>query len=1012
MSGAAWSGRGDAGLWPGEEGNTLLRMVDRVSAAKFIGREHELAELEASLADARAGRPQLVFVAGESGVGKSRLLTEFGERASATGARAIGGECIELGEDELPYAPLVGAVRPLARSDDPVLEDLPESVRCELARLAPELGTPTERPDDREGEAQRRLFDSVLALLERLGDDEGVVFWLEDIHWADRSTRSFLAFLASSLREERVLVVSTYRSDELHRRHPLRPLLHELERGPCARRLEVRPFDREELSAQLADILGSDPSDEVVDRLFARSEGNPLFTEELLAGGLDGQGALPPTLREALLTRLEELDSHTREVLNLLAVAGRADDSLLADASGLDAATLRDALRHARGQHLIRTDEYERFGFRHALFREVVYDDLLPGERSELHLALARALEARADEDDGVWVRTATAHHFHRAGAQADALRTAVIAAERSARVQASGEAGQLYDRALALWPRVEDPEGATGMPVARLLAQAARAHYWSGDDPRALALLEQALGELDPAAEPLKVARLLGEKANVLWSLGQPERSRETLDQALELVPDEPTEEGARLLDHQSKFKLLQGRFGDIESIVERGVAMADALGLPRIKAALLSRLGCALFPLGDPERGEELLCEALELAKEHGGPDELAVVYVNYGDALNFWGRSQDALALVDEGVPAIAGLDRSALWMRLLRAEINYALGNWREAEADLPPTRGMPLTSTKVNSNLRVAELALGRGDLGKARAVLEETWEGLTNSVEPQFIAIAGSLYAELELRERNIEAGREIAEKALDRIQYCTEDGSRIALLAGAGVAVEAAAAERARDLGEVEETASAVERASSLLRFVEASAEEHDGPVDRAVLATARAEAARAAASGDAPDRWLDAARAWEAVSRPYPRAVALWRRAEALVGSDDRAGAAEAAREARETAARIGSDWLVAELDSLAARARLAVTDADEADGDARPEAENPFGLTDRERQVLVLVAGGATNREIAGELFMAEKTASVHVSRILAKLGVRSRTEAAAVAHRQGLAEPIES
>jgi DNA-binding CsgD family transcriptional regulator/tetratricopeptide (TPR) repeat protein len=987
-------------------------MVDRISAAGFIGRERELAELEASLADALEGRPRLVFVAGESGVGKSRLLSEFELRAQALGARTVGGECIELGEDELPFAPLVGAVRPLARASEPAFDRLPEFARGELARLAPELGSASpERGEDREGESQRRLFDALLSLLERLGDDDGVVFWLEDIHWADRSTRAFLAFLSANVRDERVLVVSTYRSDELHRRHPLRPLLNELERGPCARRLELPPFDRDEISAQLADILGSPPSEEVVDRLFARSEGNPLFTEELLAGGLDGRGALPPTLREALLTRLDELGPATRQTLGLLAVASRADDATLAAAGSLEPTQLREALREAMGSHLIKTDDADRFAFRHALFREVVYDDLLPGERSELHLSLARVLEERAKADDGTWLRTAIAHHYHQAGDQREALRTAVLAADRSEAVHAPGEAAKLFDRALGLWPRVEDPESLVGCRVTDLLTRAARAHYMAGDDPPAKTLLEQALDELDPEDEPLAVARLMGELANVQWSLGHAEHSRESLDRALELCPDEPTEVSARLLGNQVKFKLLQGRFGEIEPIAERAIEMADALDLKLVKAAVLNRFGPALFPLGEPERGEEMMREGLDLAQKHGAPDDLAVAYVNYADVLHVYGRSEDGLRLLDEGMPSIEGIDRSSRWLALLRAEINFALGNWAEAAADLPPARGLALTGTRVNSNLRQAEQAMGEGHLDRARPLLTESWEMLTYSVEPQFIAMTASLLAELEVREREIETARETITDGLDRIQYCTEDAARIALITAAGVAVEAAAAENARDLGDAEAERNAIDRAEMLLDLTRASAEEYDGPVEKAVLAGATAQAARAAARPETAELWSAAAQEWRGLGRPYEEARALWRRAEALIALDDRASAGEAAGAALAIVRGLGAAWLIAELESLAARARLSLAGAaadGDGDGEAAEEPGDPFGLTDRERQVLALVAAGATNREIAGELFMAEKTASVHVSRILGKLGVRSRTEAAAVAYRQGLAE----
>jgi predicted ATPase len=365
-----------------------------VTASRLVGRTAELSELEAALADAASGRPSLAFVAGESGVGKTRLLTELERRARAEGARVIGGDCVELGEGELPYAPLVAALRPLAREGDPVLDHLPPPARAELATLLPELGAAAPaRAEDEGGGPQGRLFEALLGLLERLGQDAPLVLSIEDIHWADRSTRAFLAFLARSVCDERVLTVATYRSDELHRRHPLRPLLAELERAQRARRIEVCRLDRDELAALLEDILGAAPDADLVERMWRRSEGNPLFTEELLAAGLDGRGTLPPTLRDALMVRIEALGERAEETLRLLAAARRADHELLADAGGLDARALRDALREAVAHHIVAVDEEGRYAFRHALLREVVHDDLLPGERVELHLALARALE-------------------------------------------------------------------------------------------------------------------------------------------------------------------------------------------------------------------------------------------------------------------------------------------------------------------------------------------------------------------------------------------------------------------------------------------------------------------------------------------------------------------------------------------------------------------------------------------------------------------------------------------
>ncbi|MGH2947373.1 MAG: ATP-binding protein, partial [Solirubrobacteraceae bacterium] len=376
-------------------------MAARVTSSRLIGRTAELAELSALLEEAAGGRPALAFVAGESGVGKTRLVAELERGADSL---VLHGDCVELGEGELPYAPLVGALRPLAREGDPVLAELPE-----LAPLLPELAAPGAQASD-----QGRLFEALLGLLDRLGRREPVLLVLEDIHWADRATSAFLAFLARALDTERVLTVATYRTDELHRRHPLRPLLAELERGPRTRRVELAPLTREELAAALEDIAGAAPEPILLDRLYARSEGNPLFAEELLAAGADGRGALPPTLRDALILRTERLSAGAQDLLRVLAVAGRADHALLAEVAGLDARELREALRETVAGHVIVVDG-DRHEFRHALLREVVHDDLLPGERAELHLALARALEAR---DGGAWVSAAIAHHYNGAGDQ------------------------------------------------------------------------------------------------------------------------------------------------------------------------------------------------------------------------------------------------------------------------------------------------------------------------------------------------------------------------------------------------------------------------------------------------------------------------------------------------------------------------------------------------------------------------------------------------------------------
>jgi DNA-binding CsgD family transcriptional regulator len=338
-----------------------------------------------------------------------------------------------------------------------------------------------------------------------------------------------------------------------------------------------------------------------------------------------------------------------------------------------------------------------------------------------------------------------------------------------------------------------------------------------------------------------------------------------------------------------------------------------------------------------------------------------------------------------------------------------EIAFDLGDWEQAARTLPGLDRRFEGRILLNVELRRANLALGQGDHAAAADRLARLEPVVAASSEPQFQAPLGVLLAELRRRQGDLSGARAAVDEALDRIEFCTEDVSRLASVAAAGVAVEADRAQRARDLGDRGEAADAFSHAAALLERVRAAAQE-GRPVENAHLATAEADAARAAGKPD-PGRWRAAVRAWQAVERPYPAALASWREAEAHLAREDRAAAAEAAGRALATARRLGAGWLAGEVEGLIARARLRLdAPAEPADAPAaeRPEAEDPFGLTPRERQVLTLVARGATNREIGAELYMAEKTASVHVSRILAKLDVRSRTQAAALAHRLGLAE----
>src|SRR4051812_45810455 len=533
-------------------------MATRMTSDRFVGRTGELAELRATLEEAIASRPSLALVGGESGVGKSRLADELARHAREAGARVLSGDCVELGEDELPYAPLLTALRPLVRDGDPSLQALAPQLRSALDAILPGVGGGASS----EAAPQSRVFEALLAVLQSLAEETPVLLVIEDLHWADSSTRSFISFLSGTVCAERLLTVGTYRSDELHRRHPLRPLLAELGSDPYARLIELPRFTRDELREQLEGILTDPPRGELVERVFARSEGNALYAEEILAAGLDGRGALPPTLRDALMLRVERLSQNAQDVLQWLACQPAADHELVSAVAGLDPGELREALREAVASQIAVTVGDDAYGFRHALLREVGYDDLLPGERTEMHGALGRALRDRIESGDaGAPITAAAAHHWAGAGDQPQALAAAVRAALAAERVNAFGEEQALFERALALWERVPDPDSVAGMGQVDLLKRSAFAADQAGDPARQEALLRRAFELVgDEDANPVACALLRERLSQSLWSQHRQDEAVEELMRALSLLPDgEETRERAMLLAELAKKRMLQ---------------------------------------------------------------------------------------------------------------------------------------------------------------------------------------------------------------------------------------------------------------------------------------------------------------------------------------------------------------------------------------------------------------------------------------------------------------------
>jgi DNA-binding CsgD family transcriptional regulator/tetratricopeptide (TPR) repeat protein len=511
----------------------------------------------------------------------------------------------------------------------------------------------------------------------------------------------------------------------------------------------------------------------------------------------------------------------------------------------------------------------------------------------------------------------------------------------------------------------------------------------------------------IDENEEPQRAAKLIEPLCRAQWQLNRSGEAIESAERALALLADiGPTPERARILGWMAKARMLQGRYVQALEVADEAIEVSDAVGETIGEGRARNARGIALVALGQVEEGEAELRRSLEIAIERDSTLEMGSAYANLADALNAAGRTRQALAVVEEGQRVINAHARSTNWLGTMIAEFSWQLGDWSTAERWMPASDRRQVGTELMYTLIQRINMALGRGDHAAARHYLNAISEHVAESSEPQFLAAWGALSALLDLREGDIESARRAVDEALDRIEFCTEDASRIVRLSAVGVAIEADAAQRARDLGE--DPGPALARAEIMLARVRAAAEGEDRPVERAWLAMAEAEARRAEGNS-LPELWAAAAAEWEKLEWPYERALARWREAEAHAGRGDREAAALAARAALDTAKRLGAGWLRGEVEGLAARARLPLgsLEAEPAvDEPVAVEDEDPFGLTPRERQVLALVAEGRTNREIGDTLYMAEKTASVHVSRILSKLDVRSRTEAAAVAHRLGL------
>ncbi|MEO3790658.1 AAA family ATPase [Nonomuraea sp. B10E15] len=926
----------------------------------LVGRSAELARLVRVVRSAADGMAGVALVGGDAGIGKTRLVTELVAEAREWGFHVLAGQCAELG-DALPYLPLADALR----GAEPKVR--------EAAAAHPMLGQllPGTESAQSAGLTQQRLFGSLLGLL---ADVQPVLFVIEDLHWADRSTRDLLVFLSRMVQTERVCVVGTYRTDDLHRRHPLRSVLAELKRLPTVTHVELGPLSEGDMSDYVATM--GEVGVRELGLIVSRADGNPFYAEELFAAMAEGD-ELPDELASLLMTRVEVLSEAGQRVLRAAAVAvRRVEDELLREVSGLPLAEFEEAVREIVSRGLLRVDGYG-YAFRHALLQEAVYTDLLPGERTRLHAAFARLLSSPAE----------LAHH-HLAGHDlAGALAASVEAGRQAALLGAPAEAHEHYERALSLWERVDGAAGLAGESREGLAFRSAVTAAGSGDNHRAIIQLRA----LPPTSEVLE--RL----AYYLYEVDDQQAAIAAAERAVETARDRP--ELARALATQARTLLWSPRHHEIEGLTARALDVARASGARDAEVGALLTLATYVEYRGDAGRAHELV----NIAAAEGSGDLAMDLRARFHHArIHYEGGLLDhAAEVTDEGIRMAfeTGLKWSTYGtdLRFLRFLIHYVAGEWDEAEtvAGGFPARVGTLPEAILSSFALFVEVGRGLPAVESRLGWLRPFWS------DDLAAYMSRGLAAEHALWNGDPQAALDHVHAVMARLTDGEAGNIRLAAIGLWALA----------ELGSTDGADALRRRARDAIEAGPTGEGNHLGPEGRAWGLRVEAEWHRAHGRLDV-ELWRQVVETFD-YGFVYETARARWRLAEALLAAGDREEAQAEWDLARETAGKLRAAPLENALHDFGRRARFGDAERGGRSGGAGRGGRSGGGhgaggggLTARESEVLRLVAEGLTNREIAERLFIAQKTVSVHVSNILAKLEVSTRTQAAAAARHRGL------
>ena len=957
-----------------------------------VGREAPLRQLVERLEWATSGRGTVLFLGGNAGVGKSRAVRELKREATSRRVRVIEGRCSSA-ESSVPYAPLMDALRfRISRGEGAAIAAMLGPLREMLEPLFPQLkGGPRSN-------AQRtpEPFELIYGMFARLVAEDPLLLILEDIHWADQTTLELLHQLTHRAASLKILVVATYRSDELQSSHPLRRMLVTLARERAGDVMELEPLSRAETADMVRYILGADPDPALEAAIWRRSEGNPFFVEELLTGltrvhpYVPNNGAaqalertrLPATVSEAILARVHALGPTALETLSAAAVIGRTvsfDD--LREVLGVDEESLVAVLEQLVAHQLLREDrtgEGDSYAFPHALMQEALYEAVISRRRRLLHRRTAAALERKPSGRIPTRLDQ-LAYHFRLGGEIERACEYSRLAGDEAVRLRAWDDAAAHYEHALASLEGLDD-DGTRAAELLELLADVA----WHQS---------RVLAGRQCAEEALRLRRALGH-----------------------------IEEAARLLRRLAALRLAErDQEGAADALSEALQLLADRPESPEL-GPIFDDLGHLMLARGESDMAEHLLRQGLSLAARDPATEEQVLAVISLAELDVLGGRFSEGVARLDD---SLAVISRAALPFErasrgfftgvrtlLLAHEYQRAL-KWADAACELCRKQGA-VGLDAVFRAFRVAIFTITGSEeatLSDAVAAVDELRRTGRSELGDALRVLGFVHRIRGELKEARLAYEEAIGPEHSE---------------ASVGVALIALAE------GDVNLAADRLEQAMNSIPA--------DQPVLGHHLLSYTVEALVSAGRVESAAKILEPFALLHAESPEVLHATGLLRLAQGRLG------------EARRSLSECVKRWDALGNELEAARARIALLEATVAEGDTtaagelgnhllsqirqpffplerklvrrmlrragirtKPEVGNGFSaktesangfhpevekarLTAREEVVLREVAQGSTNREIADSLGIAEKTVSVHVSHILGKLGCHTRTQAA--------------